>query len=104
MNKSILVIETPDICIDCPCHFAEETGKVWCGRNGKEILADDIEDFKPDWCPLKDIPEKKSENIKEVGLISSTRNEGWNLCIDEILKEVFENPAEYNWDNIGGID
>lgn len=26
-----------------------------CGKENKEILTDDIEAFKPDWCPLKEI-------------------------------------------------
>lgn len=51
MGKSILVLdETPKTCIDCPCHFAEDTGRVWCGKEQKELLSDDIEVYKPDWC------------------------------------------------------
>lgn len=59
MNKSILVMDTPKACIDCPCHFAEDTGKIWCGAEKKELLAEDIESYKPDWCPLKDTTEKE---------------------------------------------
>ena len=28
MSRSILVIDTPEACIDCPCHFAYEDGTV----------------------------------------------------------------------------
>lgn len=35
MSKSILVIDTPEICIDCPCHFTEESGMVMCGVEEK---------------------------------------------------------------------
>lgn len=84
MGKSILVMETPEHCIDCPCHFAYENGTVWCGKENKELLADDIETFKPDWCPLLDAPEKKDKNSyhneRESGYV-----EGWNDCIDKIL-------------------
>ncbi len=56
MSKSILVMDTPEACIDCPCHFTEDTGRVWCGKEKKELLIDDIETYKPTWCPLKEIP------------------------------------------------
>ncbi len=35
MNKSILVMDTPKACIDCPCHFTEDTGKYGAGRRRK---------------------------------------------------------------------
>ena len=97
MSKSILVIDTPENCIDCPCHFAGMSGQVWCGKENKELLADDIQTFKPDWCPLKDVPSKKKEieyltrpdRRGGVETYGETRNReaiGWNMCIDEILK------------------
>lgn len=54
MSKSILVLDTPDACIDCPCHFADDGGMVWCGKENKRLLTDDIKTFKPDWCPLRE--------------------------------------------------
>lgn len=94
MSKSILVIDTPEACIDCPCHFVEDTGIVWCGIKKKVLLAKDIEVFKPDWCPLRDLPEKKSPkkfcNVvngrKLWGFHMSGFNKGFNACINEILK------------------
>ena len=83
MSKSILVMNTPEACIDCPCHFAEESGKVWCGKEKKELLADDIETYKPDWCPLKEIPRKKPDKAMGEWL---DFNCGYNACIHEILK------------------
>lgn len=90
MGKSILVLdETPRVCIDCPCHFAEDTGRVWCGKEQKEVLADDIETYKPDWCPLHDAPEKC--DLKDIEKYAGCGadyvwSEGYNACIDEILK------------------
>lgn len=84
MGKSILVMETPERCIDCPCHYSYDNGTVWCGKEDKELMADDIETFKPDWCPLQDMPEKKDKNPyhneRESGYVN-----GWNDCIDHIL-------------------
>ena len=55
MSKSILVIDTPGACIDCPCHFANEDGFVQCGVEQRELLAEDITTYKPNWCPLVDM-------------------------------------------------
>lgn len=50
---------------------------------------------KPDWCPLRELPEKKPES-EERECIGSTNgtwevplyeNKGFNACLDEILKE-----------------
>lgn len=83
MSKSILVVDTPEACIDCPCHFAEDVGKVWCGKNKEELLADDIETFKPDWCPLREIPQKKPTREMGEYLYFDC---GYNACIDDVLK------------------
>lgn len=92
MSKSILVIDTPRVCVDCPCHFAGESGMVICGVNGKQLLSVDIETFKPDWCPLRKVPQKKadirSHRQGAIYLILERRFiNGYNACIDEILKE-----------------
>ena len=87
MNKSILVIDTPDTCIDCPCYFAGIGGHAWCEKKKKKL---DIETFKPDWCPLREFPKKASVGI---GICVGNNTEcvksfvdGYNACIDEILK------------------
>jgi len=84
MSKAILVIDTPECCIDCPCHFAEDI--VWCGVKDQELETDDIETYKPDWCPLKPMIEKKDRN-KVVGDYLRGRCDGYNACIDELLSE-----------------
>lgn len=85
MNKSIFVIDTPNVCIDCPCHFAKESGMVICGVEEKEILADDIQTYKPDWCPLKRVPMYKNDrgNFSEKELHEIF---GYNECLENILE------------------
>lgn len=93
MSKSILVIDTPECCVECEIVRTSACRK-WSMKNLHTL---------PEDCPLKDAPQKINEN----GTYTDAeyfRAQGWNACIDEILKEVFENPTEYNWDNIGGID
>lgn len=58
-------------------------------------MIDDYCYHKPDWCPLRELPEKKEEvellecedPIETVWEFPSLKNKGFNACLDEILKE-----------------
>ena len=59
MSASILIIHTPDKCIDCPiCASYQESAfsarDYWCCVKNKDIDPN----TKPDWCPLETVPEK----------------------------------------------
>jgi len=79
--KSILVIDTPNDCYDCPCYY-EERNK--CEATFKNVEDDDIE--KPSWCPLKNLPEPKDIGYPnedyDVGFA-----DGWDACLDVITGE-----------------
>ena len=85
MSKSVLVIDTPENCYDCPigqdCSNILEASPFCLGA-GKCVLDKEAE-MIPDWCPLMDLPEKDNEdypsNTSDAGFA-----EGWNQCIDEI--------------------
>ena len=88
MNKGILVMDTAGCCGDCKCSYIEKSTWICLARDGEEIGKDGI---KPDWCPLRELPQKK----EIMGMVGSftikdaeerARREGWNACIDEILK------------------
>ena len=98
MSKSVLVIDTPENCYDCPF------GTAYCGEIKYEGLCElaDCLDYdvilmteehydcesksRPEWCPLKPLPEKKeyivpfnnAESQKDIIAV------GWNACIDKI--------------------
>ena len=85
MSKSVLVINTPERCIDC------EIGQnysniietcVSCPIAGKSALDGEAESI-PDWCPLKPLPEKKEEEYWRSKL-SLAWIRGWNTCISKI--------------------
>ena len=108
MSKSVLVIDTPENCYGCPF------GTEYCGNleyEGRCELADclyydvilmteehyDCESkSRPDWCPLKPLPEKMTgvastdhwDRIKAGDYPANTFDagfaEGRNQCIDEI--------------------
>lgn len=49
---------------------------------------------KPEWCPLRELPQKKEEHPKEYyefGSIGLSFCIGYNACIDEIMKGSEEN-------------
>lgn len=96
MSKSILVIDTPENCYDCPF------GTEYCGNleyDGLCELADCLDydailmteehyDYesksRPEWCPLKPLPEKMviprgARNVDGLEYAA-----GYNTCINEI--------------------
>ena len=99
MSKSVLVLDTPKNCYDCPfgtayCGELEYVG--YCELAGcldYDVILMTEEHYdcesksRPDWCPLMDLPEKDNgdypSNTFAAGFV-----EGWNQCIDEITGEV----------------
>lgn len=83
MNKSALVIKTPESCRSCYlCGFT--LNLQYCRGKKKDIKDTST---KPDWCPLRPLPEEnkapKVASGYELGY-----EDGWNKCLDEIQREV----------------
>ena len=90
MSKSVLVIDTPENCLDCQfCYELDEGVEACCS------ISDDDEDAslmkkidcehgycqgKPDWCLLKPLPEKRLWGEYYNGNVK-----GWNDCLKEII-------------------
>ena len=94
MAKAVLVMDMPECCADCYCgHFERDTKELnlVCGATGED--ANNV--GKPDWCPLRELPEKKEEfelrkckgSMKGTWKVPLIENKGFNACLDEILKE-----------------
>lgn len=95
MSKSVLVIDTPKSCYNCPfgteyydiyiykgnCELAEHLGKIMT------LLTEEYYGFesksRPEWCPLKPLPEEKEEEYWRSKL-SLAWIRGWNTCISKI--------------------
>ena len=83
MSKSVLLIDTPEDCIQCPLLTGSD----------ERMLQDENTNFNADTldeliqtCPLKLLPEKKNMTVP-VSNYEVQKNllaEGWNACIDEI--------------------
>ena len=85
MAKAVLVMDMPECCADCPCSFFERDNPILnliCG-----VTQEDAYNVgKPDWCPLRELPEKIPELKSSYEEISkSIHRDGWNACLDEIL-------------------
>lgn len=85
MSKSVLVIDTPKYCTLCVLRSG--VLHPFCRVNNRDITDLSI---RPDWCPLKPLPEKmkvtgiyNGEYFKAGGKPPSYKI-GWNKCIDEI--------------------
>ena len=86
--KAVLVMDIPESCVDCQFCYEYHEGIEACCTVTREPSNDDMyriikEDYcqdKPDWCPLKPMPEK---TILAPDMLNSFE-EGWNACIDAI--------------------
>lgn len=87
MAKAVLVMDMPESCFGCNFMYCdEESDTETCQATETARDIDLIED-RPDWCPLRELPEKIPE-LKSgyEDLSTSIRRVGWNACLDEILK------------------
>ena len=97
MSKSIIVINTPTNCSQCPLSYYNECfSEHYCRHSDywKTITDYDYQrkapigkDVRPDWCPLKPLPEK--QYVSPYGghcmnQCCTEREKGWNDCIDYI--------------------
>lgn len=90
MNKYVLVIDNPQKCEECQlcknyikAHHAwgnSDTYEVHCAGIANRTLMEVPKDKKPDWCPLREIPQKYET-------VSMDFERGYNACIDELLEE-----------------
>jgi len=77
--KAVLVIDMPNRCWECPIHYLNI-----CEANQYKVGWENGRNGKPDWCPLKPLPQKLPPN--ELGNMSLYKS-GWNACLDAITGE-----------------
>ena len=84
MAKAVLVMDNPESCFGCNFLYCGGDTNLDSCQAREEARPVDSETYKkPDWCPLRELPEKKETNYymnnKGKGIV-----EGWNACLDEI--------------------
>lgn len=80
MSKSVLVIDTPENCRSCYLRWFT-LNLQYCRGKLKDIKDTSV---KPDWCPLKPLPEKRDTKMTGADW-NCGYNDGWNACVDEII-------------------
>ena len=91
MAKAVLIMdEMPEDCTMCKFWNSKDNE---CYATGIEELSLNSEEAKPDWCPLRKLPERmevcgtyNAAYYAKGGKMPSYKI-GWNACLDEILKE-----------------
>lgn len=96
MSKSVLVMDTPETCLDCMFCFERNEGvEAHCSVVSVDEYSGffrtiDCEDGycqgKPDWCPLKEVPEEEHSDYKYDEYCDGY-DDGWNSLRDRILGE-----------------
>lgn len=92
MAKAVLVMDMPESCDMCdfvddeqPPRYGEKT--LYCGVPG---IGEDVTDYiwcRPDFCPLRELPEKIPESKSEYEKVTtSVKRIGWNECLDTMLE------------------
>ena len=106
MSKAVLVMDMPERCADCPLRSSEKTSYVCCYLTLKNISSTDYYDKKnwanckitnkchvgecrPDWCPLRELPEKKETTYPQACYENSYWTDemkaGFNTCLNEMV-------------------
>lgn len=90
MAKAVLVMNMPECCADCPCSFFERDNPILnliCG-----VTQEDAYNVgKPDWCPLRELPEKEETTYPQACYENSYWTDemkaGFNACLNEIMRQ-----------------
>ena len=85
MSKAVLVMDMPESCDVCDM-IEMVNGKLYCGVKGCGQCSEDYVICRPDWCPLKPLPEKQIVHCTDTTHHRFAKD-GFNACLDEILKE-----------------
>ena len=82
MSKGLIVVDVPENCKKCEYRLTNG----YCIPSRKDIFKFALSDQKPDWCPIRLMPQKGDEDYFPDELQTGMAI-GWNGCIDETLKE-----------------
>lgn len=96
MDKSVLVMDTPETCSDCMLRFEVDEGINACCS----VMVDESDknlcryidcdggycQSKPKWCPLKELPEEE-HNDYYLDEYCDGYDDGWNTLRGKILGE-----------------
>lgn len=82
------------VCQKCTlCYETENDDEYLCCATGKLVP----DGKKPDWCPLRELPERETEmtDADDLGndYVRGTLD-GWNACLDTILENALSDSVD----------
>ena len=75
-------MDMPSSCSECPCCYIPR-----CEVLEKSLRTSEIYECKPDWCPLRELPEKNTKKYSDGYKYGKGYQNGYNACIDELKGE-----------------
>lgn len=83
-DKALLIIDMPSSCNECIFRHVTSCGRFICKIDKHEINNKD--NFRPNFCPLKSLPEFLSTEHVDYAHEASEIN-GWNKCLKILLED-----------------
>lgn len=90
MSKAVLVMDMPESCENCVCKYPsyKDDALYDCSIIGKTVpINGGRYGKKPDWCPLRELPEEKESDPVMDHDIDFGSAIGWNACLEAITRE-----------------
>ena len=92
MSKAVLVMNMPESCFGCNFMYCDEESDTETCQAMETARDIDLIEDRPDWCPLRELPERKPESERRecegsargTWQVPLLENMGWNACLDEI--------------------
>lgn len=82
MAKAVLIMDMPECCGECCFKDFRASGRLTCICTDKYMeLEEDMDKRRPDWCPLRELPER-SDHPEHCD--NGRFDAGWNGCLDAI--------------------
>ena len=85
-TKAILIMDMPSRCGECAvCHMVGSNALCQAEIGATYTIGRLTATYtKPDWCPLREVPEKKNIYPADTKY-AVIQKRGYNACIDDIL-------------------
>lgn len=90
MSKGYILVDVPE---NCRCIRGDEKwcqfGGMVCLVSGRDVMKHISAGTKPDWCPIRELPERRKETLipvsERVFKRCSEYATGWNDCLKTII-------------------
>lgn len=89
MSKAVLVMDMPESCFGCNFMYCDEESDTETCQAMETARDIDLIEDRPDWCPLREPPEKKETTYPQACYENSYWTDemkaGFNTCLNEMV-------------------